>query len=144
MGTFVSFDLAKKLKEKGFEIPTRSIVAMYNEQGVFFTLTTAADYQVSPSGYKCRCYYDYDDFDEHDFIAPTIPQVLKWFREEKNIHISPVLWHQGWYVDIQSFTKETDEDGVSYEVNNEFQSIDYKTYEKSVIAGIEYALNNLI
>lgn len=141
---FVSFELAKKLKEKGFEIPTRSIVAMYNEQGVFFTLTTAADYQVSPSGYKCRCYYDYDDFDEHDFIAPTISQVLKWLREEKNIHISPVLWGRGWYVDIQSFTKETDEDYVYYDVDNKFQSIDYETYEEAVIAGVNYCLENLI
>ena len=141
---FVSFELAKKLKEKGFEIPTRSIVAMYNEQGVFFTLTTAADYQVSPSGYKCRCYYDYDDFDEHDFIAPTISQVLKWLREEKKIHIKPVLWSMGWYVDIRSFTKETDEDGVAYEDKFEFQSIDYETYEEAVIAGANYCLENLI
>lgn len=141
---FVSFELAKKLKEKGFKIPTRSIVAMYNEQGVFFTLTTAADYQVSPSGYKCRCYYDYDDFDEHDYIAPTISQVLKWLREEKKIHISPVLWGMGWYVDIQSFTKETDEDYVSYDVDNKFQSIDYETYEEAVIAGVNYCLENLI
>ena len=141
---FLSFDLAKKLKEKGFEIPTRSIVAMYNEQGVFFTLTTAADYQVSSSGYRYRCYYAYDDFDEHDYIAPTISQVLKWLRERKKIHISPVLWGMGWYVDIQSFTKETDEDGVSYDVDNKFQSIDYETYEEAVIAGLEYVLNKII
>ena len=50
----------------------------------------------------------------------------------------------GWYVDIQSFTKETDEDCVSYDVDNKFQSIDYETYEEACIAGIEYVLNNLI
>lgn len=141
MGTFVSFDLAKKLKEKGFSC--QHPIAMYNEIGDFCTLTTSADFQTSPSGYKCRCYYDYDDFDERDYIAPTISQVLKWLRE-KNIHVSPVLWGMGWYVDIQSFTKETDEDYVSYDVDNEFQSIDYETYEEAVIAGIEFVLNNLI
>jgi hypothetical protein len=61
---FVSFELAKKLKEKGFNIPTQNIIAMYNELGVFYSLTTSADYQTCDSGFKCRCYYDYDDFDK--------------------------------------------------------------------------------
>lgn len=142
METFVSFELAKRLKEKGFTC--QHPIAMYNEIGDFCALTTSADFQTSPSGYKYRCYYDYDDFDEYDFIAPTISQVLKWLRKEKNIHIRPVLWDMGWYVDIHSFNKKTDEDGVYYEVNNEFQSIDYETYEEAVIAGIEYVLNNSI
>ena len=139
---FVSFDLAKKLKEKGFvcDLP----FAMYNELGQFALLTTSAPIRKAESGYTYRDYYDYEDFDEHDYIAPTISQVLKWLREEKKIHISPVLWGMGWYVDIQSFTKETDEDYVSYDVDNKFQSIDYETYEKAVIAGVNYCLENLI
>lgn len=132
---FVSFEIAKKLKEKGFKIPTRSIVAMYNEQGVFFTLTTAADYQVSPSGYKCRCYYDYDDFDEHDYIAPTISQVLKWLREEKKLHIIiPASFDEGYWWEIRNFNKEI----------SEYSDEEYKTYEESALAGIEYVLDNLI
>ena len=135
---FVSFELAKKLKEKGFEIPTRSIVAMYNEQGVFFTLTTAADYQVSPSGYKCRCYYDYDDFDEHDYIAPTISQVLKWLRKEKKVHIgfgySP---RKKWryvvmYMDDRFYNKPT-------------LAVDgFLNIEQAALVGIEYVIDNLI
>jgi hypothetical protein len=139
---FLSFELAKKLKEKGFvcDLP----FAMYNELGQFALLTTSAPIRKAESGYTYRDYYDYEDFDEYDFIAPTISQVLKWLREEEIIHISPVLWGLGWHVDIQSFTKEADEDGVAYEVNNEFQSIDYETYEEAVIAGIEYVLNKII
>lgn len=139
---FLSFDLAKNLKEKGFvcDLP----FAMYNELGQFYLLTTSAPIRKAESGYTYRDYYDYEDFDENDFIAPTIAQVLKWLREEKNIHISPVLWGMGWYVDIQSFTKETDEDYVYYDVDNKFQSIDYETYEEAVIAGVNYCLENLI
>lgn len=139
---FLSFDLAKKLKEKGFvcDLP----FAMYNELGQFALLTTSAPIRKAESGYTYRDYYDYEDFDENDFIAPTIAQVLKWLREEKNIHISSVLWGRGWYVDIQSFTKETDEDYVYYDVDNKFQSIDYETYEEAVIAGVNYCLENLI
>ena len=142
METFVSFDLENKLKEKGLvcDLP----LAMYNELGQFALLTTSAPIRKAESGYTYRDYYDYEGFDENDFIAPTIAQVLKWLREEKNIHISPVLWHIGWYVDIHSFTKETDEDGVAYEVNHEYQSIDYETYEEYAKAqqelGFEYEI----
>lgn len=135
---FLSFDLAKKLKEKGFEIPTRSIVAMYNEQGVFFALTTAADYQVSPSGYRYRCYYDYDDFDEHDYIAPTISQVLKWFRDE-NIYCLP-WFEQGVDMWFYAICKPT----CGCDFPEFISKSDYDTYEQAAIAGIEYVLNNLI
>lgn len=139
---FVDFELAKKLKEKGFvcDLP----FAMYNELGQFALLTTSAPIRKAESGYTYRDYYDYEDFDENDFIAPTISQVLKWLRKEKNIHVSSVLWFKGWYVDIQSFTKEIDEERVRYDVYNEFQSIDYETYEEAVIAGVNYCLENLI
>lgn len=37
---FVPFEIAKKLKEKGFGIPTSSIFAMYNELGGYCPQTT--------------------------------------------------------------------------------------------------------
>lgn len=122
---FLSFELAKKLKEKGFR---EKVNAYYGKHENIF--------EVHPSSDMNDCYYSCS--------APTTSQVLKWLREEKNIHISPVLWGLGWYVDIQSFTKETDEDYVSYDVDNKFQSIDYETYEEAVIAGVNYCLENLI
>ena len=126
---FVSFELAKKLKEKGYPQIT---FGEYNMGGS----TYFEDGRFYENG--CICHKD------EAYTAPTISQVLKWLREEKNIHVSPVLWYKGWYVDIQSFTKEIDEERVHYDVYNEFQSTDYETYEESVIAGIEYVLNNLI
>lgn len=139
---FVSFELAKKLKEKGFEIPTRSIVAMYNEQGVFFTLTTAADYQVSPSGYRYRCYYAYDDFDEHDYIAPTISQVLKWLREKHATHIETALCRNGWYFEIVQYEFYEEEHEYDCKLIGNYGI--YDSYEKATLAGIEYVLDNLI
>lgn len=133
---FITFEIAKKLKEKGFncELP----YAMYNEIGQFCLLTTSAPYHVCESGYKCREYYNYNDFDKNDFIAPTISQVLKWLREEKCLHI-----------EIQYiFSEETiwEFEVVligSYERWwNESESLD--SYEQAVIAGIEYVIDNLI
>ena len=144
MEDFVSFETAKKLKEKGFEIPTRSIVAMYNEQGVFFTLTTAADYQVSPSGYRYRCYYDYDDFDDHDYIAPTISQVLKWLREEKKITIQPLIVRGGTWDAQITFTDDDDEALKNMFGDRSFWIDECYSYEVAALAGIEYVLNKII
>ena len=75
------FELAKKLKDKGFECMYP--IAMYNEKGVFHELYTSVGNMQ---------YYDYDDFDERDTIAPTISQVLKWLREEKKLHLEISFW----------------------------------------------------
>lgn len=58
----VSFDLAKKLKEKGFD---KYCCRAYSEIGCFNDTDT---YKYSEEFY---CY------------APQISQVLKWLREEK-------------------------------------------------------------
>ena len=135
MEDFVSFELAQRLKEKGFTIPTKSIFGMYNEIGVFHTLTTSADYDICDSGFKCRCYYDYDDFDERDFIAPTISQVLKWLREEKEFMVFPVYSTNTsrWYCSI-----------VNADSLDTYKLSLSDSYEQAALAGIEYVLDNLI
>lgn len=143
MEDFVTFEIAKKLKEKGFscEIP----FAMYNEIACFCLLTTAAPMTVCASGFKYREYYDYEDFDEHDYIAPTISQVLKWLREEKKIQIGIDIYDDGWFFDIASFYKE--DTGV-YEIKLPYKSSAvtpaYDSFEQASLAGIEYVLDNLI
>lgn len=140
---FVSFELAKKLKEKGFK---EKCIAYYWEKINEHTPSFVLEDNMPEDGLNILdLLSNHNQAEWSPFIdAPTISQVLKWLREEKNIHISPVLWGLGWYADIQSFTKEIDEDCVSYDVDNKFQSIDYETYEEAVIAAIEYVLNNLI
>ena len=133
MEDFVPFEIAKKLKEKGFTC--KYPFAMYNELGSYYPLTTSSDYVTSESGYKYRCYYDYNDFDENDFIAPTISQVLKWLRDEKGIHVCITLGEfSDWVyevsrIDGNMFCKA--EDG-------------FESYEQAALAGIEYVLDNLI
>lgn len=149
MEDFVTFEMAKKLKEKGFtcELP----FAMYNELGEFCLLTTSAPYYVSSSGFKYREYYGYDDFDEYDFIAPTISQVLKWLRKEEKIYIEPCI-----LVDVDtdadskiityytywSFSITSIESGDM--IYFEYEHVDDKrfdSYEQAAIAGIEYYLD---
>lgn len=135
MEDFVSFELAKKLKEKGFN--RNEPFAMYNELGVFHKLYSSADFTASYNA-RFRDYYDYDDFDEHDFVAPTISQVLKWLREEKKIHISIItfMFKEGWCYEIIQIGENPKLITTQRNSSN--------TYEEAALLGIEYVIDNLI
>lgn len=123
MEQFVPFEISKKLKEKGFPQRKKNTLAMYNEDGEWFSLARYLD----------ECEYCFDDFDEHDCVAPTISQVLKWLREEKKIHIG-VLYHNYYAVWIQPM-KHNEAEHVIH---------DCKTHEGAELEGIEFVLDNLI
>ena len=124
MEDFMPFELAVKLKEKGFscEYP----FAMYNEDGEFYPLYSSDKY-----------YYEISDFDSRDFIAPTISQVLKWLREEKKLHIVIIIWGRTWGYNTIELPSGRSLHWTAYQE-------DIKSYEDAAIAGIEYVLDNLI
>lgn len=133
---YVSFETAKLLKERGFECEKNSITAMYNELGVFLPLSTAAE----------ELYRDYNDFDEYDYIAPTLQMAMKWLRVVHNIQIVVNRYpaainaeaRKPWYTEIVILKPVN-------EVDEEFDlEDDYNTYEEACEAAIKYCLENLI
>ena len=115
---FVTFDLAKKLKEKGFD---EECFAHYDDLG------------------NLLLDKDYWKLDSH-ILAPTISQVLKWLREEKKLHIMMATYshypnntHDWGYeiLNLQTYTCE-------------LYRCRFNSYEQAAIAGIEYCLDNLI
>lgn len=125
MEDFVPFELAVKLKEKGFDWETSN---MYERNII-------------------ACRYE-------DYPKPTISQVLKWLREEKKIFMTinivycyeddenpfptnpemkPIL--KGYYYGVWNLDNLNDKNG---------RSEDFESPELAAIAGIEYVLNNLI
>lgn len=129
---FVSYELAVKLKEKGFKCSYP--FAMYNEEGVFHECYTSVPNMQ---------YYDYDDFDERDCIAPTISQVLKWLREEEQFvfGMTPMQEQDGDYLSWCVTIYKVDDNGYGLSWKEELY---YQTYEAAALAGIEYVLDNLI
>lgn len=126
MEDFVTFEIAKKLKEKGFPQVTFGNYAMqsacYVEDGRF---------------YENGCITEVS----RAYTAPTISQVLKWLREDKKIHIAvdimrpyPQSQITNWGYNIVLIDK--------YEVYHFNWNLD--TYDESVLDGIEYVLDNLI
>ena len=131
MEDFVPFEIAKKLKEKGFscEYP----FAMYNEDGEFYPLYSSDKY-----------YYEISDFDSRDFIAPTISQVLKWLREKKKYHIEFVGNACGYLFIISDVPSEGGTDRYCSDYSGPNDGGTWDKYEDAEIAGIEYVLDNLI
>lgn len=135
MEYFVTFEKAKKLKEKGFNEPCYK----YYQKGVLDS---------------DDCWNRYNKGTANRCSAPTISQVLKWLREEKKIHIEPCILADA----------DTDADGkvineyiywsfciTSIESGDmiyfEYEHIDdrrFNSFEEAALAGIEYALDNLI
>ena len=127
---FVTYELAVKLKEKGFNEPC---YGYYHRGG------GDDSFEVCGNG---TCDF-LNSKNIHRIAAPTIAQVLKWMREEKLILIglSPMQEYDGdevieWCSTVYKADKQG---GLSWK--EEFY---YQSYEQAALAGIEYVLDNLI
>jgi hypothetical protein len=118
---YVSFEIAKLLKEKGFDEECRAIY----EEGIL-RINTLCEYHNSElSSYVC---------------VPTLQMTLKWLREIYNI-----------YIDILTYTtgKNIQFRWVGYEKGRLFSQEEGKTiyfdsYEQTIEAALLYVLKNLI
>ena len=138
---FVTFEIAKRLKEKGFD---EECLAYYTSEYTLYNnkvvLCDDKYLNVSEIDYE-DCLYSYNTQKDKSLStivdAPRVSQVLKWLREEKNIHICI-----GYSDNINAMWdyEVTLLDGALYQ-NSDFG---YKSYEEAVLAGIEYVLDNLI
>ena len=135
---FVSYEIAKKLREKGFK---EQCVAHYYPSGseLFFNQTTFRGATVED------CLYSYNSLPVEcigsELIdAPTISQALKWLREDKGLYVDISLCKKGYYTLVYETKFPDDKDYAnSWYLNN----VDI-TSEQASIACIEYVLNNLI
>lgn len=124
---FVPFELAKKLKKVGYPQIKKNTLAMYDEDGEWYSLATTIDVE-----------YCFADFDEHDCVCPTIEQVLTWIRETHKIHIATgVTPRSSWRFVVMFCNKRGLEEPTVTEKN-------FHSFEDAVIEGIEYVIKNLI
>lgn len=132
MEDFVTFEIAKKLKEKGFK---EQCLAYYTKDSDFYYNTSyGSDVENAFKSFNSRS----NHICGKRIDAPIICQVLKWLREEKKIHIgigySP---RKKWryvvmYMDDRFYNRAT-------------LAVDgFLKIELAALAGIEYSLDNLI
>ena len=137
MEDFVTFEIAKKLKEKGFK--EKCLCHYIGEDIVYNIESPIANNQMWFS------HNSYDNIWHRDNIdAPTISQVLKWLRKEKDIHIEIFLYNGTYSYIAKSITKISEDDYFHQCLNEDTTNMEYENYEEAELAGIEYVLNNLI
>ena len=113
---YCSYEVAKLLKEKGFDEPCRAI---YEEK--VLRINTLCDYCNSElSSYVC---------------ATTHQMAMKWLREEKNIIVN--VWYNGADWNAEYYNDEVD---------NFYLITDClcNSYEECVESALKYVLENLI
>ena len=125
---FVTYEIAVKLKEKGFPMPKRVIFGIYEDDKSF----------------RLRQVQSF--FIQRKVVAPTISQVLKWLREVKGIDVLPQRGH----INLDNNGKATRYYNVNIYFERRFACAldndeqDYSTYEQAAISGIEYVIDNLM
>lgn len=143
---FVSKDLALKLKNKGFDKPCFGYYYIKTPTGM-------TDGELILNRYSCRGGTYKDTFEKHiGFInsnivdAPTIEQVLKWLREEKDTYINIVPQKEFDYtcynLSIIQFNSPK-HNFDTFRMISFFSSIT-TNYDDVYIIGIKYVINNLI
>ena len=130
MEDFVTYEIAVKLKEKGFNDECN---AYYEPLKHCLNLSRVLQTNSLTENYNC-------------ITAPTISQVLKWLREVKGIDVLPQRGH----INLDNNGKVTRYYNVNIYFERRFACTldndeqDYSPYEQAALAGIEYVIDNLI
>ena len=125
MEDFVNFELAKKLKEKGFD------EACYN---YYEPLKHCLS--------KLKTQFTNKEGEYYGIItAPTISQVLKWLRKEKKLYVG--VTYSPKIEGSQDFFYATIQYIGDYK-KTIYPDDNYDNWEEAALNGINYVLDNLI
>jgi len=132
---YCSFEVAKLLKEKGFNEQCR---AAYTNYGKLFT-TQIQQYVTNVLCSKGKLW---------DCAAPTLQMAMKWLRIEHNIHIEPHIvrtkcsyGYMPNYIDLKELKQHFPFDEFDFSNADKYVCI---TYDKACEATIKYCLEHLI
>ena len=128
---YVSYEIAKLLKEKGFDEPTVFRYGDYPGNN---------DLLFAPSG---MAIVKNSETQPYFYSAPTLQMAMKWLRKEHNLEIYPYhnspdnRHNSGWWFEIIKYPNSVAEyeSGIDEEVD---------TYEEACEAAIKYCLEKLI
>ena len=138
MEDFVTFEIAKKLKEKGFK---EQCLAYYTKDSDFYYNTSyGSDVENAFKSFNSRpnhiCGKRID--------APIIYQVLKWLRDEKKLHIEFVGNACGYLYIVSDIPSEGGTDRYCSDYSGPNAGGTWDKYEDCALNAIQYVLDNLI
>lgn len=132
---YVSFKIAKLLKEKGFDQFCKVWYSEFTSQfgGEKYTSIEFDSHNRFEDNYKFICY------------APTLQMAMKWIRDKYKILISPYALSLGWYFEIFDLAN-TDISGSKplHKVGIPSKEEVLDSYEKACEAAIKLTLVSLV
>lgn len=139
---YVSFETAKLLKEKGFDIPCNTYfveVEKETAKNKFKRKFCHSSVAANRNAYKSEMANHYY------FSCPTLQMVTKWLRKNFNMNPVPYATSIGWYFEVFDLTQR-DITGCAllYQVGIPSKEKTFETSEEACEAGIMYCLENLI
>lgn len=134
---YVSLEVAKLLKEKGFD---ESIETLIRPDGKIYHIE---DYSVSQNPRKTIRNSEINIYSD-DVCCPTHQMAMKWLRNAHNIHINGDWSYKNKPEETGDFSVEYYMDVMSPVKNIEHLTDYYPTYEDAVEAALKYCLTNLI
>lgn len=148
---YVSFEVAKLLKEKGFNhwcyksygtaVYHKGIPISFDEECDLKSEGLENEIEYVEGGYLYDFGCDNRKKDAKVWAAPTLWVAMKWLRKVHNLHIQPEItaWpRKGHFVEIYLYKNS----------RNNFEKVPFvehkESYEEACEAGIRYCLENLI
>lgn len=134
MKDFVTYEVAKKLKEKGYSHDYNDFgyLTIYSDECTIKFISNVGAYEQEYYGENIPC--------------PIISEVLEWLRKVHNLHFEVVGAAYGYNLIISDTPNEGGTDRyfshANYDGPNDGGAWD--EYEDCVMYGIEYVLDNLI
>lgn len=136
MEDFVTFEIAKKLKEKGF--PQRHDYFNYSSYNDW------DDFRKIHSLSNASVWFYPNISRDNIYFAPIISQVLKWLRNEKKLHIEFVGNACGYLYIVSDIPSEGGTDRYCSHYSGPNDGGTWDKYEDCALNAIQYVLDNLI
>ena len=135
---YVSFETAKLLKEKGFDVPCNTFfVVGENKKDRTKERFSYSSVIADRNSYN-------SELPEHEYVsAPTLQTAMKWLREVHNLSVEVYRTACGYVSCIVAIPSGTDIKFLEEE-GDDLPSGQYTTWDKACEAGIKYSLENLI
>lgn len=144
---YVSFEIAKLLKEKGFDSDEVGCLGGFYSERCYesgYGITTQ-------NGQEVGIVYDdltNSDLEYDEYLRPTLQMAMKWLREVKNllitVHYSSLLYSTApFYWDIEKMECNR-RASLSVATSTAMRDYTYHTYEEACEGSIKYCLENLI
>lgn len=130
---YVSFEVAKLLNEKGFELDTCKDYWKIGEDGTMYFMFSIGAYTSNPNDEYA--FY----IPENSYPCPTHQMAMMWLREKKRIFIRIIENCTGEVFRYEIYNHTPDNNG-NYYISNTYVN----SYEEAVEAALKYCLENLI